>query len=112
MENFQNKYLMSLDGNSFVSRLPKFMSSGSLNFRAGIFNEWFDEWIQDGKHYIQVELDFSDLEEKVKWAIRNDKKAKLIGLEAREFAKKRLRTEDLQCYLFRLLLEYAAILEK
>ena len=31
--NFRYKYLMSVDGNTFVSRLSRFMSSGSLMFR-------------------------------------------------------------------------------
>ena len=87
------------------------MSSGSLNFRAGLFSEWFDDWIHDQQHYLQVELDFSDLEEKLKWAMKNDEKARRMGLEAREFAKRRLRIEDMECYLYRLLLEYAALCE-
>ena len=111
MENFKHKYLMSIDGNSFVSRLPKFMNSGSVNFRVGMFDEWFDAWIREDEHYIRVDLDFGNLEDKLRWAIENDDKARLIGLQAREFAKNRLRNEDMECYMFRLLLEYAAICE-
>ena len=45
---------MILDGNSFNSRLPTFLSSGSLIFRAGLFGEWFDERIHPLKHYLPV----------------------------------------------------------
>ena len=111
MENFDHKYLMSIDGNSFVSRLPRFMQSASLMFRAGIFDEWYEEWIAEGKHYLRVALDYSDLNSKISWAIDNDDEAKEIGLQARDFSKKHLRREDMECYLFRLLLEYARVLD-
>lgn len=45
---------MILDGNSFSSRLPTYLSSGSLLFRAGLFAEWFDERIHPLKHYLPV----------------------------------------------------------
>lgn len=45
---------MILDGNSFSSRLPTFLSSGSLLFRAGLFGEWFDERIWPFQHYLPV----------------------------------------------------------
>ena len=75
MENFNYKYLILVDGNSFVSRAPKFLSSGSLIFRSGIFSEWFEDRLVPHKHYIPVKLDYSDLEEKVQWAITHDDEA-------------------------------------
>ena len=54
MDNFDYKFLMSIDGNTFVSRLPLFLSSGSVAFRAGLYSEWFDEWVRPGQHYLQV----------------------------------------------------------
>ena len=45
---------MILDGNTFSSRLPTFLSSGSLLLRAGLFAEWFDERLSPGKHYLPV----------------------------------------------------------
>ena len=111
MSNFDHKYLMSIDGNSFVSRLPRFMQSASLMVRAGIFDEWYEEWIRDGEHYVRVALDYSDLADKIQWAMDHDQEAKQIGLRGRDFSKKHLRKQDMECYLFRLLLEYASILE-
>ena len=48
------RFLMILDGNSFSSRLPTFLSSGSLLFRAGLFAEWFDERLAPMQHYLPV----------------------------------------------------------
>ena len=109
IDNFKYKYLMSIDGNTFVSRLPLFLSSGSVPFRTGIYSEWYDEWLEENEHYIQVKLDYSDLDEKLQWALDHDNEMRVIGQKGRLFARTRLRNEDMECYLFRLLLEYAAI---
>ena len=111
MQNFDHKYLISIDGNSFVARLPKFLQSGSLIFRAGMFDEWFEEWMQEGVHYVRVALDYSDLFEKIQWAKDHDEEARKIGLQGRYFGVNHIRTQDMECYLYRLLLEYAAIQE-
>ena len=51
----------------------------------------------------------SNLESSVQWAISNDNLARQLGQQARHFAKTRLQTADMECYTYRLLLEYAAI---
>ena len=107
--NFYFKYLMSIDGNTFVSRLPLFLSSGSVPFRAGIYSEWYDEWLEENKHYLQIQLDYSDLDAKLQWAMENDDEMRVIGQQGRIFAKQRLRNQDMECYMYRLLLEYAAM---
>lgn len=112
MDTLRYKYLMSVDGNSFVSRLPLLMSSAGVPFRAGLYSEWFDEWVSDRRHFLHVRLDYSDLAERLAWARAHDEEARLIGQRARAFAMARLRNQDMECYLFRLLLEYAAILEE
>lgn len=111
MDNFKKKFLMSIDGNSFVSRLPRFMSSASVPFRAGLYSEWFDEWVKDKEHYLQIDLDYGNLEKTLRWAMDHDEEAKAIGRRAQRFARTRLRNVDMECYMYRLLLEYAAIVE-
>jgi hypothetical protein len=77
--------------------------------RAGLYSEWYDEWICANEHYLQISLDFSNLESSVQWALTHDNLAKQLGQQARQFARTRLRNEDMECYTYRLLLEYAAI---
>ena len=60
---------------------------------------------------MQVSLDYSNLESQLQWAIQNDDKARMIGQQGRDFAFRHLRNQDMECYLFRLLLEYAAMLQ-
>ena len=109
-EVYDYKYLMAVDGMTFISRLPTYLSSGSLVFRAGLFSEWFDERIKPFEHYIPVKLDFSDLAEKLQWALDNDEEAAQIAIEGQKVAISSLRRDDMQCYLFRLLLEYGTLL--
>ena len=68
--------------------------------------------MQPYQHYIPVLFDFSDLEDKLQWALNHDLEAEMIGAAAQEFAYSRVRNEDLLCYLWRLLLEYASLLEQ
>ena len=110
-ESFRNKYLMVTDGNTFISRLPSFLSSGSLIFRAALFSQWFDEWLVPGEHYISVKFDYSDLEDKLEWAMQHDIQAQSIARKGRAFANHRLRNKDIECYWARLLLEYASLVQ-
>jgi len=76
-----------------------------------MYSEWYDEWIRPSVHYLQVKLDYSDLETQLQWALQHDEEARLIGENAQRFARTRLRNVDLSCYFYRLLLEYSAIVE-
>ena len=111
-EMWRYKFIMILDGNTFSSRLMRTLTSGSLVFRAGLFSEWFDERIQPHVHYIPVRLDFGDLQGKLDWALSHDREAHAIAEQAALQAKMFIRSEDIQCYWYRLLLEYASLLRK
>jgi len=103
---------MILDGNTFSSRLMRSLTSRSLLFKAGLFSEWFDERIQPYVHYMPVRFDFSDLQSKLEWAITHDKEAQAIAEQAALQARLFIRPEDIQCYWYRLLLEYSSLLQK
>lgn len=62
-------------------------------------------------HYLPVRLDFMDLQAKLDWALGHDKQAQAIAEQAALQAKLFIRFEDMQCYWYRLLLEYAALLK-
>jgi len=67
-------------------------------------------WLEPGKHYVQVKFDFSDLEEKLIWAMDHEKEAKEIADASTDFIKNHLRTDDVNCYVYRLILDYAKVL--
>jgi len=53
--------------------------------------------------------DYEDLLDQIEWARQHDAEAHAIAAAATRFVNTQLRREDLQCYLYRLLLEYGAI---
>ena len=108
-DQFKFKYLMMLDGWSFNERLYRFLSSGSVMFRATAFDEWYEDLMKPWEHYIPIRLDFSDLAEKLHWVKTHDREARLIAERARQLATRHLNTRSHKCYMNRLLFEYAKI---
>lgn len=102
---------MAVDGSITAARIPKLLSSGSLIFKAGMFNEWFDEWFKPREHFLHIDLGYKNLQKTLDWVLQHDKEAEAMGKRGRQFALQRLRKDDMRCYMYRLLLEYAAILD-
>ena len=78
-------------------------------FKATIFTEFWSHWIKPYVHYIPVAVDFSDLEQKVRWAIENDDLARQIMENGRRAAMEYLRDEQQECYIELLLLEVSRL---
>ena len=60
---------------------------------------------------VQVRLDFSDLQQRLAWAISHDAEAAAMAERAAAHARRFIRSADIRCYWYRLLLEYAALLQ-
>ncbi|KAI6245099.1 Beta-1,2-xylosyltransferase 1 [Erysiphe necator] len=118
-DQFQRKFLPDIDGNSFSGRYRGFLRSTSLPIKATIFREWHDCRLVPWKHFVPMDNRFLDF-----WGIMqyflgyesdktkvpsHDEQAKNIALNGQEWANKVLRTEDMQIYVLRLLLEYARV---
>jgi hypothetical protein len=110
-EQLHYKYQMVIDGNSYVERLPKYLGSGSVVFRAGLFSEWFEERIKPWREYVPVDLEYAKLLEIMIYIREHDDEAQRIAQQSRETATLKLRQEDANCYLARLILEYSSLLE-
>jgi len=105
-----NKFALDVDGNTFSQRLSTLLQCGVLVFKAGIFSVWHDDILRPWEHYIPVDLDFQDLEKKVEWAQNNLHKATSIAKEGAIGSSTQARRADMECYMSRLLLEYARLL--
>ncbi|KAI8921502.1 glycosyl transferase family 90-domain-containing protein [Entophlyctis helioformis] len=106
---YKYKYVLDIDGNSFSGRYLKLLTSGALVFKMTIFSEFFDRWLVPYKHYIPVQPDLSDLEEKVLWAKENDALAQQIARNGREFVLRHITSDQIECYMELLLLELARL---
>jgi hypothetical protein len=117
MEQYSNKYLPDLDGNSFSGRYRGFLGSTSLPMKATIYQEWHDSRLVPWKHFVPMDNTFIDIYGIMEYFVGNlamgvvghDDEAKSIALEGKAWTEKVLRKDDMSVYVLRLLLEYARL---
>ncbi|KAF3217952.1 hypothetical protein TWF192_005425 [Orbilia oligospora] len=125
-ETFKFKYLADIDGHSFSGRWYAFLKSRSMGIKSTIFREWHDQRLFEWVHFAPMDNRFDDLyalmtyftgvEKGVggsdgAYVPRHDTEAKRIADRSREWAMQVLRTEDIEIYMLRLLLEYARVVD-
>ena len=131
--HFKSRFLIDVDGHSFSGRWHAFLQSKSLGFKATIFREWHDSRLFAWRHFVPVDNRYDDLYSLFTYftgydpqegggagaAAQNpslrvpmhDEQAQTIARQGREWANKVLRRDDIEVYTFRLLLEYARVLD-
>jgi hypothetical protein len=103
-EQSSYKYIVHVDGNVVAYRLLKSMLTGSLILRVqSEYIHWADHLMEEGKHFISVKSDLSDLNEVLDWCSKNDSKCRKIAEQGMKFATRVLNTEFLQKYFISLL---------
>ncbi|VBB82067.1 Putative Glycosyltransferase Family 90 [Podospora comata] len=113
-EQFRNKYLPDIDGNSFSGRYLGFLRSTSLPIKATLWREWHDSRLVAWKHFVPMDSRFGDWYGIMEFFLGvdgtgRDEVARKIAMEGKEWAERVLRKEDMQVYVLRLLLEYARV---
>ncbi|PKX97010.1 putative capsular associated protein [Aspergillus novofumigatus IBT 16806] len=113
-KQYDYKYLPDIDGNSFSGRYRGFLLSTSLPIKATIYDEWHDSRLIPWAHFVPMDSTFLDIYGIMEYFIGyggpgHDSAARKIALNGKEWAEKVLRREDMQIYMYRLLLEYARI---
>jgi len=106
------KYLLDMDGNAFSGRFHAFLHSRSAVFKLAVFREWHDEWLLPWVHYVPLSLQLDEVAETVRFfrfEPDGEALARRIAHESRAWARRTLRREDLEAWMFRLLLEYARV---
>ena len=102
------KYLLDMDGNAFSGRFYAFLRSKSLVLKMAIFREWHDEWVRPWVHYIPLSIKGEEYIETVRY-FKEEAPGKTQGPQmansSREWAARVLRNDDLEVWLFRLLIE-------
>ena len=135
-EQFQYRYLVDVDGHSFSGRWHAFLKSKSLGFKATIFREWHDSRLFAWRHFVPMDNRYDDLytlltyftgfngKEIPRSANATDGypnedvivphhlvEGKRLADQGRTWAKKVLRREDIEIYMFRLMIEYARVVD-
>ncbi|KAL2075653.1 hypothetical protein VTL71DRAFT_596 [Oculimacula yallundae] len=127
-EQLSYKFLIDVDGHSFSGRWYAFLRSKSLGIKSTIFREWHDSRLFAWRHFVPLDNSYEELYSILAYFIgagsvsealkdghlyipRHDFEARKLGRQGREWAEKVLRREDIEIYTFRLLLEYARVID-
>ncbi|KAM5432695.1 hypothetical protein MferCBS31731_007409 [Microsporum ferrugineum] len=125
-EHWKYRFLFDLDGAGFSGRFLPFLQSNSLPFRTAIFRQWFDTRLMPWLHFVPQDIRFHDLWSTLAFFAgartvgENGKVTKvlmkphtheggIIAGEGKKWAEETLRKEDMEIYLFRLLLEWGRL---
>ena len=117
-EQSASKYLPDLDGNSFGGRFRSLLLSTSLPIKATVYNEWHDARLIPWAHFVPMDNTFGDFYGIMEYFLGrapgegHDEVAQKIAEEGKWWAERVLRKEDVQVYVYRLLLEYARICDE
>ncbi|KMU82037.1 hypothetical protein CISG_09348 [Coccidioides immitis RMSCC 3703] len=115
-----------MDGAGFSGRFLPFLRSRSLPFRTALFRQWLDSRLTPWLHFVPQDLRLHDfystlayfagareLDEngKTRKTIMkaHEHEGRQIAEEGKKWAEKALRKEDMEIYMFRLLLEWARL---
>lgn len=98
-QQLEYKFILAIEGNDVASNLKWAMSSNSLVMMTKPkFETWFMEGLlKPNFHYILLQDDYSDLEEKIKYYIQHPNEAKEIIKNAHSYIEQFLdpQTEDI-----------------
>ncbi|ODN95887.1 hypothetical protein L198_04506 [Cryptococcus wingfieldii CBS 7118] len=111
------KFQYDIDGNGWSSRFHRLIMSGSVVVKSTIYPEWFSDWLTPWVHYVPSKVDNSDLYDIMVFFVGtpdgsspgHDDLARSIAEQARKFGEEHWRWEDMQAYMFRLMLEYSRL---
>ncbi|KAJ5561456.1 hypothetical protein N7461_000217 [Penicillium sp. DV-2018c] len=132
-QQFKTKYLVDIDGHSFSGRWRAFLLSKSLGIKSTIFREWHDSRLFAWRHFVPMDNRYDDLYALMTYFLgldpdpqaspddafvisepyipSHDFEAEVIASQGRDWAQHALRSEDLDIYLYLLLLEYGRIID-
>ena len=103
-EQSNYKYIIHVDGNVNAYRLLTTMRTGSLILRVkSEYTSWFDHLIKPNVHYILINADLSNLEERIQWCIENDKKCEVVAKNSLSFATTMLDETIIKKYFQKIL---------
>ncbi|KAI8965318.1 glycosyltransferase family 90 protein [Daldinia sp. FL1419] len=111
-EHWRHRHLIDLDGAAFSGRFLPFLKSASLPYRAALFRTWWEERVHAWRHFVPLDVRLGDLWSAVSYlGGPGSADADEIAQAGRDWAQRSLRKEDMQVYMFRLLLEWGRLVD-
>jgi hypothetical protein len=104
----KRKYLPVIDGNDKSSSLNWVLASNSIPIMPKPrFHSWLcEKFLESGVHYVEVERDFSDFEEKLDWCKSHDEECKIIAGNGSQFIKDNFTDMAFEIKVERDMIEY------
>ena len=86
---------MDIDGfsNTWDATVWKLYSGSVLLKTKSKWKQWYYDELKEWEHYVPIENDFSDLNDKIEWCIHNEEKCIKITENAHQFVFQRLNWE-------------------
>lgn len=99
-EMMQYKYILDMDGwsNTWDATVWKLYSGSVLLKTDSVFKQWYYDELKEWIHYIPVENDLSDLNQKIEWCIHNNEQCIEITNNAKQFVLEKLNWEKAKQY--------------
>lgn len=111
-QQYRYKYLPDVDGHSFSGRWRAFLKSTSVPLKATIYAEWHDDRMVPWVHFVPFDMSYKDIYAVMEYFLDGrDAQAEVIATESRNWANAVYRVEDMKLYVWRLLLEYARVVD-
>ncbi|MDE6217465.1 MAG: lipopolysaccharide biosynthesis protein [Muribaculaceae bacterium] len=102
-DHFQYKFILVLEGNDVASSLQWVMRSNCVPvmIRPSVEGWLMHSALEPGVHYIEIASDFSDVEEKIRWAIDHPEECEKISKASTEWTNqfRDKRRENIISYL-------------
>lgn len=124
-QHWRYRYLFDADGAGFSGRFIPFLRSNSVVFKSALFREWYEGRLTAWKHFVPVDLRLHDLfsslaffggyglqEQGRRTMEPRDREAEAIARDGKVWTEKVLRKEDMEIYMFRLLLEWGRLTDE
>jgi hypothetical protein len=107
-EQLKSKFLISVEGGDVATNLKWMMYSNSVVLMPSpTMCSWFmEDTLQPWVHYIPLETEFDDLEEKYEWCLNNLEKCEEIANNGKKFVEQFLDTEKENKIINMVLREY------
>jgi hypothetical protein len=102
----QYKYIVHIDGHVSAFRLSLELSMGCvILLQNSPYKTWYKNMLKEYEHYVPINNDLSDINEKIKWCRDNDDKCFQITQNAIEFYNKYLSKNGILDYLQKLFVD-------
>ncbi|KAK0389680.1 hypothetical protein NLU13_3253 [Sarocladium strictum] len=110
-----NRFLLDVDEAGLSPRFRSLLRSTSLPLKSTLFTEWHDDRLVPWMHFVPLDSTLQDLHAVLEFFAdgsgAGDAAARFIAERGAEWADKVLRREDMKLYLWRLLLEWARVVD-